>query len=231
MPPKTTTCSVCGQEVLKSQTLEVSPGKRACRSHEGTVETATQAQQAAKDAKVAEDAARAKAAEAKRRSWLGGLDSDPEGQAEFWQKQAEWRIWTENHCWTCGKPGESMRDFFFAVLVAQKKLELKGEFNFFTLPEDLRREMGERTVLAVLPYDDEKDYMIRRHLVDKKIKSIIHFLRCVRMCNHCIEKAGVQKRLEEIMPHPTMEQLYAVMPVVAALDPLLTELATQTGEN
>lgn len=35
MPPKSCICCICSTEVLKSTTYEVSPGKRACKSHEG----------------------------------------------------------------------------------------------------------------------------------------------------------------------------------------------------
>lgn len=38
MPPKTVKCSVCGQEVLKAQTLARADGTRACRSHPGVEE-------------------------------------------------------------------------------------------------------------------------------------------------------------------------------------------------
>ena len=40
MPPKTTTCSICNQEVLKSQTLMKADGTRACRSHSGVEDEA-----------------------------------------------------------------------------------------------------------------------------------------------------------------------------------------------
>ncbi len=35
MPPKMTTCSICGKEVTKKSTLMMNDGSRACRSHDG----------------------------------------------------------------------------------------------------------------------------------------------------------------------------------------------------
>ena len=224
MPPKFATCATCGQEVLKAQTLEIAPGKRACRSH-----TETQSQAAERKFLAHEgEQKRQAAAEAKRRKFL---HPDPGEQAEFQRKMTEWRQWTENHCWTCGTAGMSLQEYFFAVMVANKRLQLRGQFNFLTMHQDLRRELGNPVVLALLPYDDSRDTKIRNHLVDKRIKDIIHFIRQVRMCGSCIEKAGVQDRLEALVPNPTFEQIEEMMPVVAALDPVLTALATQVGEN
>lgn len=227
MPPKTVVCSVCHQEVLKAQTLEVSPGNRACRSHEGTQAASAQVQQAAKEA----EQQRVQEAEQRRRK-LMGLDQPPsQAHLDFQKQMEEFRIWQETHCWTCGTPGISMQDFWFTVMVANKQLQLEGRWNFFTMPQDIREKLGPQTVLAVLPYDDQKDGFIRRRIVRRQLKDIIHFLRCVRMCNHCIDKMGLHDRFEDTLPKPTMEQIAEVMPLVAALDPMITELATTPGEN
>lgn len=50
MPPKTITCSVCKQEVTKASTLEIAPGVRACRVHDGVTDRADAKQIAAKEA-------------------------------------------------------------------------------------------------------------------------------------------------------------------------------------
>lgn len=224
MPPKTVVCSVCGQEVLKAQTLEVSPGKRACRSHEGTPAASAQVQQAAKEA----EAKRRAAIEEKRRSWMR---SDPADYEKFKREMEEWRLWSHTHCWTCGKPGITMQEFFFSVLVTHKKLELEGRWNFMTLPQDVRAELGHQTVLAPVPYDWRKDGFIRRRIVDKRIKDIIDLLGMVQTCVNCAHEMRIEDRVEALIPKPTWEQIESMLPVVHLLDPLLTELATTQGEN
>lgn len=222
MPPKTCKCVTCGEEVLKSQTLEVSTGMRACRSHESTQSASEHNLKVAKEI----EARRVKDAEAKRRRWMS---PDPEGPSKFMQEMMEFRQWADTHCWTCGDEGISLQEYFLNVLVANKRLELRGEFNFLTMGQDARREMGNPTVLSVLPYHHETDYQILRMVVKDRLKTILPLLGQVQMCGHCIPKYHVQDRLEALLPHPTMEQIEAVMPLVALMDPVLTELAQEQG--
>jgi hypothetical protein len=137
----------------------------------------------------------------------------------------EFREWVYSHCWTCGSEGISLREHFAQCLIASKRLQLRGEWNFLTLNQDMRKLMGDQVVLAMLPYDDQKDEKLRSLITNRKVKDVIHFLRHIHMCVTCVDKHGVRDRLEALIPKPTGEQLEAMMPLVAAIDPLLEELA------
>ena len=221
MPPKSVECSVCHQEVPKSQTLEVSPGIRACRSHEGTLTAAEQKQRSAKEAE--------RQREQKRSKWHTA--ADPEAVLKLQQEMNEFRLWTETHCWTCGTQGISLREYFFALLIVNKRLELQGKFSLLMPPAELRQELGNPTVLTMLPYNHQTDRRILRLVVKDRLKQVVPFLQAVRLCGGCIEKFQVQDRLEALLPKPTWEQLENMLPVVAMLDPVLTQLATERGEN
>lgn len=227
MPPKTVTCAVCQQEVLKAQTLARKDGSRACRTHEGVQQEAqalhVQEQQRRAKETVPHHSARRCAALSK-----GYRPTDLErGQhvRDVMEEGRKLREWAYSHCWTCGAEGISLREHFAQCLIAQKRLQLRGEWNFLTLPQDMAKLMGPQVVLAMLPYDDRKDEKLRRLLTNRKIKDLIHFLRTIHMCITCIDKHGVRDRLEALLPKPTWEQLEAFMPVTALLDPLITEMA------
>lgn len=228
MPPKTVTCAVCQQEVLKAQTLARKDGSRACRSHENV-------QQEAEALKLAEQQRREKETAQFHTKKRFALDKamgyrEPDYD-KIMEEGRQLREWSYSHCWTCGAEGISLREHFAQCLIAQKRLQLRGEWNFLTLNQDMAKLMGKQTVLAMLPYDDQKDERLRRLITNRKIRDIIHFLRSIHMCIGCIDKHGMRDRLDALMPKPTMEQLEAMMPVTAMLDPLLEEMAKKKEEE
>ena len=220
MPPKTVECSICHPTVTKASTLEVAPGRRACRTHGGVEADAEKTQQAAKEA----ERLRAEAAEKARRPWMHGT---PERMADLTREREEFRVWAEDHCWTCGSGGIGLQEYFLRLMVTNKKLELMGKISLLEPPAEVRRLMGNPTVLALLPYDRDKDLRLLRDVVKDRLKQVVPFIGCLRVCGDCIEKYRLKDRLEALLPHPTMDQIYEVMPFVHTLDPLLTALATE----
>ena len=51
MPPPTTRCSICNQDVLKAQTYSIGDGKRACKSHPGVMDKKADLEKEQKDLK------------------------------------------------------------------------------------------------------------------------------------------------------------------------------------
>lgn len=224
MPPKTVPCLICNLMVPKSQTVARADGNRVCRSHPGVEEMAQKLREEEKQ-RLAKEVSHSQAElAAKQRKKFAGHRPEPDLD-KIWADGAKFREEVYTHCWTCGREGITLREYYAQCLITSKRLELRGEWNFLSLPQDMAKLMGHPVVLACLPYNDEKDRKIYRDITDRRIKDTIHFLRFVNMCGACIDKHGVRDRLEALMPKPTWEQLQEVMPVVMALDPLLEKLA------
>ena len=217
MPPKTVSCAVCNQTVLKAQTLARKDGSRACRNHPGIEDEAQALQKEEKAIKIQE--IKSNSRQGFRPAYLETRLLEAERDA------AKFREDVYSHCWTCGCEGIGLREYFAESLVAIHRLQLRGEFNFLSLPKDAATLMGNPNVLAVLPYDDGKDQKIRRDITDRRVKDIIHLLRFVNMCVKCIDRHGVRDRLEALFPTPTPQQFEAMMSVVVALEPTLDALA------
>lgn len=222
MPPKTVPCLICNLLVPKSQTVARADGNRVCRSHPGVEEMAQKLREEEKQRRAKEVSGSQAELDAKMRKRFRGPDPDLSKAFEDAQK---FREDAYTHCWTCGAEGISLREYYAQCLIAHKRLQLRGAWNFLSLPHDMAELMGHPVVLACLPYDEQRDRKIYRDITNRKIKDIIHFLKFVNMCISCIDKHGVRDRLEALMPKPTWEQLEAMMPIVAAIDPLLEKLA------
>lgn len=219
MPPKSVTCSICTTEVLKAQTLARADGTRACRSHEGVT---AEAEKLAADDQLR----RAKAIEqGSRPPWINDDSARP--MTLQWEKEAaEWREHLYSHCWTCEAEGLEGREFFPQVMIAMKRLELRREFSFLNMGADVRKLMGGVRLLVPFQSKDEAiDRAVIKHVKDKRVRDILHFVRFVLLCPECAEKHGFKKRLDDMMPKPTWEQLEAMAPVVASIDPLLLAMA------
>jgi len=224
MPPKTVPCLICNLMVPKSQTVARADGNRVCRSHPGAEEMAQKLREEEKQRRAKEVSHSQAALDAKQRKKFAGHHPPPDLD-KIWADGAKFREEMYTHCWTCGAEGISLREHFAQCLIAQKRLQLRGEWNFLTLNQDMRKLMGDQVVLAMLPYDDQKDEKLRRLITNRKIRDIIHFLRSIHMCITCIDKYGVRDRLEALMPKPTMEQIEAIMPAMALVDPLIEAMA------
>lgn len=220
MPPKTVSCFICGLMVPKAQTVARADGNRICRSHPGAEGEAQKLRE--KDQQRRAKAINAKTQEKKRGYYnpFGGRTSD-----QILEDAKKFREEADSHCWTCGRKGITLSEYYIQCLITQKRLQLRGEWNFLSLPEDMAKLMGHQVVLAALPYDDQKDGRIRHDITNRKIKDIIHFIRYMNICIECIDKYKVRDRLEALMPHPTQEQVKNLIPVVIAIDPLIEQMA------
>jgi len=181
--PKKTTCSICGEKVLKSQTYHVGDGKRACKKHEGVTEQAHAAQdKIKKDNKKAEEARQATIKRSKEKHTFNFEDAAK---------------WANETCWFCGKKGRPLSELFTRQLVALEKLKLKGNFSaFFNNPAAVVREAG---------FPEGTIFLNRIVIPDERRKEIIGKVRggfdkqgCADMagfvlsCPHCAKKLGLQ---------------------------------------
>ena len=216
MPPKSVTCSICSETVLKAQTYALSNGTRACRSHEGVADEAEK-RQAEERAKLSRDAERHEMQSRSR------FRSDPMASLENFEKHAEQlREKFYHHCWICECEGLEGREFFTQALIASKRLQLRGEFNFLTYGQDVRKLMDNIVLLMAIKLEDQvQDKAVIKHVKDRRVREMIPLVGFVMMCPQCAEKHGFKKRLEAMMPHPTFEQVQAMLPVMAVIEPLL----------
>jgi len=224
VPPKTVFCSICHEEVLKCRTLARADGTRACREHPGIEEESKRLQEQ-------ERLRKGLAATEKERQQLEQARALPKELLRSSRHITEFRNYVDHHCWTCGAEGITLQEYFANCMVAQKRLELRGEFNLFTMHEEIAKLLGNPTVLAMLPYDDQKDGKLYRDVTDRRLKDILHFIKVINMCTHCIARHDVYDRLEALLPKPTMEQLEALSPVVAILDPVLEAMALRKEQE
>lgn len=229
MPPKTVTCVLCGKTVLKAHTYAWDGGQRACREHPMAQARAVAEEKNDKERRVQEVAASQAALDAKMRKafrpdFTARMEQGLKDAAEFRE-----RMYT--HCWTCSQEGITLREYFAQCLITQKRLELRGEWNFLTLPHDMAELMGHPRVLACIPYDEQKDRTIYRAITNRSTKDILPLLRFVNMCVECIDKHKVRDRFEALLPKPTWEQLEAIMPAVVAIDPLLEVMAEKKEQE
>jgi len=215
MPPKMVRCSICKETVLKSKTYALADGTRACRSHDGVGEEANKLHEQDKERLKKE-------VEKKKKSFGGSKEPD---LSKFIEDGRKFREEANTHCWTCGAEGIPAKEYFAECIVAIERLKIRGEMNFLTLNNDINKLMGNPVVLFTLPYSDEEDKEIYRSIRNRKIKDIIHFLKCVNMCKECASKFKVNDRLEALFPKPTWEQIQNMMSVVASLDPVIKEMA------
>lgn len=209
MPPPTTTCAVCHENVPKSTTLARGDGTRACKSHDGVVADA--------EARKRQEQERLKMATDPDRRQRWGPHSPPTTSVEEEERNRKFRDLVNNHCWVCGQDGVSLRDYLLKCLVAMKRLEIRGEFNFLTLPDDVRKLLPGERALAVIQLGDEViDKAVVKHVRDRHIRDLIPLLKHVQFCAECAVKHGFRARWEALLPRPTYEDVVAFAPVMEA---------------
>lgn len=215
MPPKTVTCSICGQEVLKAQTLARPDKSRACRSHPGIESESQTLQEAAKAAR---------AQDTKKKYPFGSKEVRTTPHQFSHRDPEEFRTHMYSHCWTCDCKGISLREHFFQCLIAMRKLRLNGKFNFLSLPGDMKKLIGSHNVLAIIPYNDSKDGRIKYDIFNRVTKELVPLLGFMNLCTKCIEKYGINDRLEALISNPTPEQLSSMVAVMPVIDVFLDEI-------
>jgi len=224
MPPKSVTCAICGETVLKAQTLARKDGSRACRSHEGVSE---EAQNLKEEEKALRDYS---LNHPKKKLRSLGPASDALVDAYRAERKAfQERVST--HCWTCGKEGVGLREYFSQVLVTMKRLELRKEFDLLNLPVDIARLTGNLLPLAVIPFRNETDQGVLSRIQDRRVRDMVPLLSQMLLCGECARRLGFQERWDALFPTPTVEQVKNCAVMVEILDPHLTEMAKKKEEQ
>lgn len=217
MPPKTIKCSVCAADVLKASTLARADGSRACRSHEGIVAEA--------DVLRARDKARLdKAIDNSNKPSAPSYNFDEELEAQ--------RRKVNEHCWLCECEGVPVQQHLMDVMVASKRLQLAGTFNFMTFPEDVKKLLGPRNVLVRMPLkNDGIDKAVLCHIKQHSLLQVADILNLITICITCGDKHGFKARIDDMMAPKVMPDLDTMLMLGSALDPLLDEMAQKKNKE
>jgi len=210
MPPKTITCSVCGEEVPKSQTYATGEksddGKplRACKSHEGVMEKAEQMR--ADNIKRLRDQPKKREEEKKKRRRRSELDFSKIDRFAHW-------AWT--HCWICERPGIFVADAYKLLLVAMEKAKIRGD-NINPLDgAQLIKYIGTmpnvRCVFHRFALDNKgmklyEEWKARFH---KKTRAGIEMLRIVQLCTECQKRTKIKIPDRKPIPLKTLAMVAA----------------------
>jgi len=206
MPPKMVKCSICGDEVSKRSTRLLENGTRACKSHDGVVEQS--------EARMAEEKKKRQEKEAARERRFHerhGLNS--EGKFDIGPK-----------CFVCYKPGLRQDEFAMRMLIAQKKMQVKGENPFcFSFDHEEQKAHIEKMREALKSPDAKDDRELRclfvretppeGHLFWKKVhrdaRMAAQFLKGMLICGACAEelKIDLHKDIEDKAPKMSLKQM------------------------
>jgi len=178
MPPKKVRCSVCGEEVLKSQTYHVGDGKRACKSHEGVQDKAV----ALKDQEHRRVKGDVQFAVGKKRFKLQQTTNP--APFDFTPR-----------CFFCKHPGASEQEFAMASLVAMERVKMSGKMpNFFTEEgmktiRDKHPLKGKRVLLQRFAKKDALSRMTVYRALGLDNQQVFDFLGgLVVVCSKCFLK-------------------------------------------
>jgi len=176
MPPKTVTCVICGQEVMKAQTLAYKEG-RACRKHEGVQEYSEQIQAQQKQ------------------TLTKSIDKHERKYTLREYVPLEVRM---NVCWKCGCQGTDLRMFYLQCAVAIEKMNLIGaEYNIFNMPTKVREFIPKefQTPLIVVSMGDKKKSILDRFRF--KNQQLVEFSDLIQVCPTCLKIIGLEKKFQD----------------------------------
>lgn len=126
------------------------------------------------------------------------------------------------HCWCCGKEGFSGQVFWHRMMIASKKMELKGQpLAILFDPGKLGPEMGLKGVV-LLTFEYKPGDRVSRH----DLNDMALFFGTLKMCRDCAMKSGRTNFDELFAPKVTPEQFEKFMPVAALMEPVVTAIAT-----
>lgn len=200
MPPKKVLCQICGVDVLKSQTVFIGNGKRACKEHPEAVKISSELQENMRKEKDRE----MKQAQEKK-------------QCTNSYQQAAFTSVARVVCWCCGKKGIEERDFYLRCLINSEKLQITKDYetglDIITKPqrmtmEDLKKE--NLTVLFLFPFATPRLEDIKSKLL-KDFRELSFFLRVVNLCPECVKELKLEADLEKYKEDaikPTLTQLH-----------------------
>lgn len=240
-PPKCV-CSICGQEVQKSQTKHVGDGKRACVSHDGVDAQAKAARDNLEAERIKHSSYRISLP---RRS---GWQSEGPMSRRPVSTLAESCEWTTEHCWCCGKKGISDQEFHYRLLLWSEKGRMEGneaglvDFMFAPLTgkavdrDKIRKELrlvdGEVVFLRIpLP----TDIKVRGRILDtccarkRGMDRVVELIGVVQICAECTHKFGLESAWE--LPDLKIEDLEQGAVMVELMRPVLQEEVRKMGES
>lgn len=226
-PPKVI-CSICNQEVLKSQTYFIGDGKRACKSHDGICEKSIEL----KSQELREKESARISVEDKRRK-----------DREYWQRKNQPMFETVrlatgevkvHRCWCCNDRGIMLSDLLEGKLIAMHRMKLKKiEFNPFLdqgkICEELRLPKDMIVVNMVEVVEDSERNRVERLLLREYRGALVDLLKMVCVCEPCAKKLNLKFTRED--PKPLSKEALDTMMVLGALmEPVLDEMAQKTIE-
>jgi hypothetical protein len=137
MPIPKVICCVCGQEVNKAQTLHIGDGKRACRSHENTVELSKHECD--------------KIAQKKKEEYERVANKKKISEEKLAQERDKISV-IQPECVICRKPGIRQEEWYGRLLVEMKKYEIIHGKPINPLLGDIRKVGGPLSGIACLFY-------------------------------------------------------------------------------
>jgi hypothetical protein len=203
------TCSVCGEEVMKSQTYATgekdSEGNplRACKKHEGVSEKADKLkEQALKDLKKTSPEQREKSRE------IMGKTRDKLSEME------ETANWAWEHCWCCEQKGIHLKDFYELKLIALEKGKMLGVKNPFS-PEmgkiitGIMKSLGVRCVMHRFEMDEKmlEKYAEWKNRIHYKCRPLSEMMHTIQLCFDCQKRLGIEYNLEENLPKMDLKNM------------------------
>jgi hypothetical protein len=189
--PKTVTCSVCGETVSKRKTLLLKDGSRACRSHEGVEDQASQLWKEEQEKK----------------------DREARAREQEKSRYAPFEHPVEPCCWFCGKVGLRQDVFFTRMLVCGEKYQLKtGKTpNIFDMKEaqEVYREMNGKKCLWVVSVTDENRDKIKSTAL-RGMSMVVDLAGGVLICQACADKHKIEVHHPKLDPEKltTMAAVY-----------------------
>lgn len=191
MPPKSVKCSICGEEVSKRKTYLVDPetGARACKTHEGVEQKKNQIR--------GQEEARKRRQESEARDLLPRdepLDLKPK-------------------CFACGKHGLVDVDWWERLIIARDKVRQVYGMHGFNLGSEAARLYGKRLRQAMIgpegedwhankinriPDDPDNPKMKKLFSAfNRDAKQAARFMGIFAVCDECMEKYGIEQRIEQ----------------------------------
>lgn len=224
MPPKTVTCSICGKDVMKSQTYSIGDGKRACKEHEGVVETKDKLLLQDKQEKIRQE-------ENKKKEWE--RKTDPIGY--YVQRDPK------KFCWCCVKEGITIQQYNFGRLIALSELFQLGEKLNFLDPAAFHKQINDRIpgadkVLFMIKVNSQDDDLMRR--LNRDYRDVMAFTGLLNICSGCAKNLNLLNTIDEQYFKPmrdkkiTFEEMshnYAIMEV-SGLNKAIDEVAARNIE-
>lgn len=176
MPPKTVTCEICKEQVMKAQTLAYKEG-RACRKHEGVQEYSEQIQAQQKQ------------------TLTKSIEKHERKYAPREYVPLEIRMMK---CWKCGCEGTSLQNYYLQCAVAMEKMHIVGaQFNFFDMHIKLKEFIPKefKVPLIIISMGDKKKSILNQFRF--KQQQIVEISDLIQVCPTCLKLIGLEKKFQD----------------------------------